>query len=400
MKMNMKTDDNSSTGIDRSSTSTSTSHLLLESILKPYIDYLSIRYQNRLQKAAPYISVARDYLRFIFLTDQTLHRSGGAVTDHQLIQERINLQTLTAYMKHLLQDRKQQVSTVNTTATRLRLFLRYMGKDREAELLPVPSPAVSASTSASTDTTAATTTILFLPEDVIIDILSNHIRTDFDLALIQTMYFFALRRAEVPLLMRDWIDHEKKTLKIYRVKTRYPWQILPFTEPYSEMKDTYGVLMSYIISTSSSIGVSTSEDGGSSSSNSSNGDGDGNSSMKNLPIFLLGRTGLRKDSLVPVSIRTVDYRVVQALKYAVRSGCKNADMIERMLNQKRDISTHIFRHSRATNMIIRMIEKNEPVSLFRVQSWLGHKMQQHTTRYIHLAAAYLGIRPEEVNTIQ
>lgn len=345
-----------------------------ESLLNTFKDYLYIKHQSTPERVAPYLNAAKHFLDFVIAHSPT--------TKNVSLLDRIDLQMCTAYIKYLLHDAQQKPSTVNTTANRLKLFLRYFNKTREADLMPIPpmSDTFASPSKSQQQQQQQQQPILFFPEEVIKDIIDKA-PTQLDIALVQTMYFFALRRAEVPLLKRGWINHDKKTMKIYRVKTRYPWQILPFSEPYSTITDTYGVLTYYMESSLAMFETPSSID------------------ITNLPVFITFMAGRRKGLLEPLSIRTVNYRVELTLKYAVKAGCRGSDMIEKMLKQERDISTHIFRHSRATNMIIRMIEKGEPVSLFRVQSWLGHKMQQHTTRYIHLAASYLGIQPEDIETV-
>lgn len=333
----------------------------INELLKSYEQYLMLKYgKTRASRYKPYLVVANDFCNF-------LSSSGLGSKD-------INLQTCTSYINYLINERKFKISSASTTANRLKTFIRFAGYDRVADLLPIPRPSSSegeeegfGSSISSLSSSSKEEPVIFLPEDTIIYLIHNCTYDYFDIALIQTMYFFALRRGEAILLRRDWIDHNDKTMKIYRLKTNYPYQRLPFTEPYTEITDTYGVLRYYI------------------------NEYPANSS--DAPLFILPKHGQRTNEYSKLTMNTLNYRVGRMFSRALRTKDipeKHYTLIKHVLEQERDISTHIFRHSRATNMILKMIERGEPVSLFRVQQWLGHKMQQHTTRYIHLAAKYLG----------
>ena len=329
--------------------------------LAQFIKFLQLKYNNNERRYKPYIAVAKDFLSF-------LGRNNGDSSNATTI----NLATTSSYIHYLIYERGLKPSSAVTTANRLKVFLRFLGHNQVADQLPLPSQTPGVGDVDEEEP------VIFLPEETIDYIIKNGALDYFDLTLIQMMYFFALRKGEAILLRRSWIDHNEKSLKIYRLKTKYPWQRLPFTEPHTTIQDTYGVLLYYLNEYKA---------------DSNSGD---------APIFLLPTKGLRRDNLTPVSSRTIDYRVRRVFEYLVRNPntpVKHRTLIEKVLVQDRNIMTHIFRHSRATNMILNMIEEKKPVSLYLVQQWLGHKMQQHTSRYVHIAAKYLGTEPERLEVI-
>lgn len=257
----------------------------------------------------------------------------------------INLTDVTLYVDELYKHYTNE--SVVKYADRIRSFLRFIEKDSIAYKLPVRKTIVSPEDPDSLDI------IEFFPEEKI-KVLLSVARHPAELAALQMAYHFAMRVNEVPLLKTSWINLDERTMKIYRLKSKVPWQDLPFDHEDTDIHDTFGVVRSWL-------------------------------------IFRNDRTS---DHLIlPVKYtpnQTISFNALEQFFHrTVQQAAKVDSFFQKVIEQK--ASFHILRHSKGTNMIIHQLKTGNGVSLLKVTKWLHHASYDTTLRYIHLAARYLGM---------
>jgi integrase len=239
---------------------------------------------------------------------------------------------------------------------RIRSFLQFVDKDSLAFKMPKQKLRIDPNSDDTLDEE------LFIPEEQM-QILLQYAAYPADMAALQLGYHFAMRVGEVALLHRDWFDYEQKILKLYRLKSRSPWQSLPFDHGSTSIHDTYGVLRSYLVHR-----------------------GNDDNKYMIIPDKKRPEDGI-SGKMIPITSTTLE----RMLQRAIERAAKDRLFFKKLVDQK--VSFHILRHSKATNMIIYRMQHDQNPSLIAVAKWLNHANYNTTMRYVHLAAKYLG-RPE------
>lgn len=284
--------------------------------------------------------------------DQYYHTVSKMVSSIGKSTADITLNDVTVYIDGLYNAYPHV--TVAKYADRIRSFLRFIEKDSIAYKMPVRKQVVSPDAPDSLDT------IQFLPEDKIVRLL-QHATSPAELAALQLGYHFAMRVNEVPLLKTSWINGSDRTLKIYRLKSKSPWQELPFDHDETDIHDTYGVIQSYLVYRS-----------------------DRPSEYLVQPVNKSGRDMISFNALE------------QFFHRAVRRAAATDQFFAKL--EEQGAAFHILRHSKTTNMIIHQMQNANSISLVKVTKWAHHSDYNTTLRYIHLAARYLGLQDIPVST--
>lgn len=261
----------------------------------------------------------------------------------------IDMIDITTFLDKL--DTQYAGSSVSTYVNHLKTFLRFIEKDSLAIRMPVQKHPI-------VDPNEEIKSISWIPEDVV-QLLIDSASTPRDSAVLQMGYHFALRVNEVPLLQRDWVNNKEHILKIYRLKTSYPWMDLPFDHAETDISDTYQRLQGYLINQRHD---------------------------RNQSLFLADTYHHKtKDK---IDYRTIEQTFHRVMKRAAEGGGKKAKEIQKLIDKK--VGFHMLRHSKATDIILHQYDHGGRLSILVVAKWLGHKNINNTMRYVHIAAKHLG----------
>ena len=261
----------------------------------------------------------------------------------------IDMIDITTFLDKL--DTQYAKASVSTYANQLKSFLRFIEKDSLAIRMPVQKHPI-------VDPDEEAKSIPWMTEDVI-QLLIDSAATPKDSAVLQMGYHFAFRVNEVPLLQRKWVNNKERVLKIYRLKTSYPWMDLPFDHTDTDINDTYQNLQGYLIT---------------------------NRQDRDNALFLGDRYHTQHTDKIHYG--TLEKIFHKTMKKAAAEGGKKAKEIQKLIDRK--VGFHTLRHSKATDIILHQYDHGGRLSILVVAKWLGHKNINNSMRYVHIAAKHLG----------
>lgn len=268
----------------------------------------------------------------------------------------IDMIDITTFLDKL--DTQYAATSVSTYANQLKTFLRFIDKDSLAIRMPVQKhPIVNPEEEIKS--------IPWIPEDVI-QLLIDSASNARNMAILQMGYHFAFRVNEVPLLKRDWVNNKERILKIYRLKTSYPWMDLPFDHTDTDINDTYQSLQGYLLTERQ----------------------DKISSLFVANIYHNNRNFINGQWSESIDWHTIEQIFHKTMKKAAATGGRKAREIQKLIDKK--VGFHMLRHSKATDIIIHQYNHGGRLSILVVAKWLGHKNINNSMRYVHIAAKHLG----------
>jgi len=223
-------------------------------------------------------------------------------------------------------ERSTGPSTARMAAYAIRLFFRLLGRSDWA-LIPTPVAYVHREPR-------------WLLEERVGEVAES-CRDPLDRALISTAYEAALRRGEAVILDRSSYDPAERALTVRRLKRRTsPTHTVPLRGW------CIGHLEGYL-----------------------------GSRTDDHPAMFAVRSRGRRSGWGRISRGTIHYRWYRAAR---RAGI-----------DPRRYTFHCLRHSRGTNLAIRMIEESGRADVVRLAKFMGHVSPSSTMQYIHLAHTYL-----------
>jgi len=243
----------------------------------------------------------------------------------------IGLDDIFSYLNYL-KEKGYKASSINRVIASIKRFLRVSGRTELAERLPTAKYG------------SAFNPVWLKPEQIVT--LVNACKDGLQKAMIVTWYELALRRGEVVLLNRSWLNEETGEIKVVRLKRKRGNEDILAIRDEAFYGKPLKILLDYLDKRD-----------------------DDNDAMFVMRDIIHGEYGRRITSR---------FALRQYHDVASRAG----------INIKR-YKSHCLRHSRLTHMAIEQIQQTGHTDIARIAKFAGHTNISTTLIYTHLAGDYL-----------